>query len=127
MSLANKKHPIKALFGPQRREDILIILIILLIGFASFGLGRLSKIEEMKSPVTIYDPLSTSDTSLGGEVEAAHVQQEGSVVGSKNGSKYHLPWCSGAQRIKEENKVWFATIEEAKEAGYTAAANCKGL
>jgi len=48
-------------------------------------------------------------------------------VVSKNGARYHYPWCSGAQSIKEENKIWFDTKEEAEAAGYTPAANCKGL
>ena len=52
---------------------------------------------------------------------------EGSYVASKSGTKYHLPWCGGAQRIKEENKVWFKTKEDAEKAGYTPAANCKGI
>ena len=49
------------------------------------------------------------------------------VVASKAaGSKlYHHPWCSGAQRIKETNKLWFASESEAIAAGYTLAANCQ--
>ncbi|MDB9944483.1 hypothetical protein OAD26_00590, partial [bacterium] len=49
------------------------------------------------------------------------------VVGSINGTKYHLPWCPGAQQMKEENKIVFETQEQAREAGYTPAGNCKGL
>ena len=49
------------------------------------------------------------------------------VVGSKSGTKYHLPDCPGAKRIKPENLVSFETIAAAKAAGYTAAANCPGL
>jgi hypothetical protein len=48
------------------------------------------------------------------------------VVASKASSSklYHHPWCSGAQRIKETNKLWFPTENEAISAGYTLAANC---
>jgi len=52
---------------------------------------------------------------------------EKSFVASKNGTKYHYPWCPGAQSIKEENKIWFSTKEEAEKAGYQPASNCKGL
>lgn len=48
-------------------------------------------------------------------------------VASKTGKKYYLPSCSGAKRIKEENKVWFDTKAAAEAAGYTAASTCKGL
>ncbi|MBI5005006.1 MAG: hypothetical protein HZC03_00115, partial [Candidatus Lloydbacteria bacterium] len=51
----------------------------------------------------------------------------GNFVASKNGTTYHFPWCSGAIRIKEENKVWFATKEAADRAGSHPAGNCTGL
>ncbi len=49
------------------------------------------------------------------------------VVASKNSTSklYHFTWCSGAKRIKEENKVWFASEAEAVTAGYSLAANCQ--
>lgn len=52
---------------------------------------------------------------------------KGKYVASKSGSKYYLPDCSGVKRIKEENKVWFDTVDEAKAEGYEPAKNCKGL
>jgi hypothetical protein len=52
---------------------------------------------------------------------------KGTYVASKSGSKYYLPACSGAKRIKDENKIWFATKQEAESAGYEAATTCKGL
>lgn len=49
------------------------------------------------------------------------------IVASKNGTKYHYPWCSGAKQISDKNKITFKSIEEARKAGYTPASNCKGL
>lgn len=51
----------------------------------------------------------------------------GAYVASKNGTAYHLPTCTGAKQIKEENKVWFATKADAELAGYKPAKNCKGI
>lgn len=51
----------------------------------------------------------------------------GQYVASKNGTKYYLPSCSGAKRIKEENKVYFSSKEEAEAQGLEPAKNCKGL
>lgn len=48
-------------------------------------------------------------------------------VASMTSSKYHLPWCSGAKRIAEKNKVFFKTRGEAEAAGYSAAENCKDI
>lgn len=58
---------------------------------------------------------------------SASAPQTGNYVASKTGSKYYLPACAGAKRIKDENKVWFATKELAAAAGYQPASNCKGL
>ena len=51
----------------------------------------------------------------------------GKYVASKSGSKFYLPSCAGAKRIRDENKVWFETEAAAEAAGYSPAANCKGL
>ena len=45
-------------------------------------------------------------------------------VGSKNSTKYHLPTCSGAKRIKAENIVCFKSAEEAKSRGYEPSKDC---
>ncbi len=41
-------------------------------------------------------------------------------VGSRNSNKYHLPTCAPAKRIKPENKVCFASKEDAEKRGYLA-------
>ena len=103
-------------------KDFMIAALILLVGFGSFGLGRLSKIEEGRMPVRIEYP-----NTQAGAVANISVVTDKKFVASKNSTKYHHPWCSGAQRIKEENKVWFSSKKEAEKAGYTPAGNCKGL
>ncbi|MHB8651805.1 MAG: hypothetical protein ACYC8S_01585 [Minisyncoccota bacterium] len=60
-------------------------------------------------------------------MSAIDPSRPGAVVASKTGTKYHLPGCAGAQKISETNKVWFASRADAEIAGYTPAANCKGL
>lgn len=57
----------------------------------------------------------------------ANSKPKGNYVASKNGTKYYLLSCSGVSRIKEENKVYFVTAEEAKERGLEPAKNCPGL
>jgi|SRR3989344_7603946 len=112
--------------------DLFIILLIVFVGLLSFGLGRLSLLKETRIPVRIINSITqNASAGMSGEkgdsVNNISNASNGSFVGSKNGSKYHFPWCSGAGRIKEENKVWFSTKEEAERAGYTPAANCPGL
>ncbi len=118
----------------EKDRDIFIAIIIVLVAFGSFGLGRLSKTEELKTPISIenmgasvLEVKTGSKLSSNKESLSPSPQGGGFYVGSKNGSKYHHPWCGGAKRIKEGNKVIFNTIEEAREAGYSPAGNCKGL
>ncbi len=115
-------------------------IIIVLVATFSFGLGRLTKIEEnkpaliIKNSQTFHTPqtaqISQVDASSGGgEGQAGQVKgiKAGQYVASKNGTKYYLPNCSGVNRIKEENKIWLATKEEAEARGLTPAANCPGI
>jgi hypothetical protein len=97
-------------------------------------LGRLSVVLENREPVTLELP-TTSTTTVGtGEAQGISslskevtTGQAGLLVGSKNSTKYHFPWCSGALRITEANKIYFNSIEEARAKGYSPATNCPGL
>ena len=111
-------------------REFVITLLILLVGLGSFGLGRLSKIEEVREPVRIdYGTQNQmgAEESVAAAVSLSVPETQKLFVASKNGNKYHHPWCSGAQRISEANKIWFDSKEEAENAGFTPAANCKGL
>ena len=122
---------VKAWFVPKEDELILVITIVL-VALIGFGLGRLSVSKENKFPIRIEEPIQEANiissvktpgtTPAGGDAKKAAL-----LVGSKNGRVYHFPWCSGAQRIKEENKIYFSSKEEAQKAGYRPAANCEGL
>ena len=126
---------------PKWSDDLFLILVIVLVAFGSFGLGRLSKIEEQKAPIRIenapvvtpqtFPAQSTEATSLNkrqvATPEAVVSNEQGTYVASKTGTKYHYPWCPGAQRISEGNRIYFNSKEEAEARGYTAASNCKGL
>jgi len=113
-------------------DDWGLVLIVILVGLASFGLGRLSALEGHKQPVQVIQSASAAAAVGTAQNEANSGGPEtvpvgGEVVASKNGTVYHLPWCSGAQRISASNKVTFASEAEAKAAGYRPAKNCKGL
>mgnify|MGYP001561660926 CR=1 FL=1 len=113
--------------------DVLIFSIIALVGVAGFGLGRLSALEGSKTPVEILSSqggavvASVEEFGAGSDEAVVTQASTGLLVGSKNSNKYHLPWCPGAQRISEANKVWFSSKAEAVKAGYEPASNCKGL
>lgn len=99
-----------------------IPIIVVFVGFASFGLGRLSA-TETATPIVGLSQVSAA--AAVGEPKAMPIG--GQVVASRTGSAYHYPWCGGASSIKEGNKVWFKSEEAARAAGYKPAKNCKGL
>lgn len=122
-------------FIQNNQSDIILIIGIILIALIGFGTGRLTApnkepivienqgIESIQQSATIYQENEDASTDkLGGAGET-----QGKFVGSKNSNKYHLPWCSGAKRIKPENQIWFQSEEEARKAGYEPAGNCPGL
>jgi len=111
-------------------RDVLIVAILFFSSSASFGLGILAGRDIGQGSGFSITEIPLTASPQGGPSAAAvpaAIPAGGQVVASKSGSKYHLPWCSGAQAIKEENKVWFASREAAEAAGYEPAANCKGL
>lgn len=136
-------------------QDLLLAACMVLLATASFGLGYLAAKEgggaksdgfwvEQAGATTSPDTLSAA---VGAAALAAGTQQtavapkpipvsatpiavapaSGMYLASKNGTKYYLPSCSGAKRIKDENKVWFATKADAEASGRTPASNCPGI
>lgn len=94
-------------------------ILVLLLAAASFGLGRLSVLEDVKSPVSISEaPVQDSPQGIfpGGVYEA-----------SRSGTVYYFPWCASAISIPAASRVWFASESDARAAGYRPAKNCKGL
>lgn len=114
-------------FWHKYEEKIFYPLLILCVAIISYCLGRISIIENKREPLLIIPPSATSSLLLPSGASGEGENQAALLVGSKNGNKYHFPWCSGASRISEANKVYFKSPEEAKAKGYTPASNCPGL
>ncbi len=96
-----------------------LVAMIFLVAVASFGLGRLSALEDARPPVSILRaPTESSQRAMAAG---------GLFVAARSGSVYYYPWCAGALKILPQNQRWFQSEEAAKRAGYTPAKNCKGL
>lgn len=122
--IQNLWNKIKAWFLP-REGEVVLAAVIILTALASFGLGRLSALGKNKFPVRI-ETKNQSAAALSSQNPKTESAQN-LFVASRNGQVYHFPWCAGAQRIKEENKIYFSSKEEAQKAGLRPAANCEGL
>ena len=118
-------------------KQLFVPVLVILIGFLGFGLGRLSKIEEGRVPVTIEYPAGEDtpaealnqgpDGVSTGKMGDTSKATTSPIVASKNGTKYYFTWCSGASRISTKNRVYFSTAAAAEARGLTKAANCPGL
>jgi len=114
------------------KEDLFIVLIIFFVGLISFGLGKLSVLEKGNETATVLVREQIADnkpaiTSTSPKPASVPKKTSGMLVASVNGEKYYLPTCAGVSKIKEENKIWFDSSEEARAQGFTPAANCPGL
>lgn len=125
MSIAQARDTCKALFGRLSGflagipRDALIVGILILSSSLCFGLGYLAGLDAGRTSEISIEP---------GFVPApSAVSSAEQVVASRNGTKYYLPGCAGADRITEANRVWFPSPSVARKAGYAPAANCAGL
>ncbi len=108
---------------PGAKERIFVVVLIILVGTASFGLGRLSISEKGKIPVHVESFGTGTSEVLGASTE--NTEAEGSVVASKNGTAYYYPTCTGAGRIAEKNKITFKSGKEAEAFGLHIGPGCK--
>lgn len=127
----------------DNQADVVLIFGVILVAMISFGLGRLTVTQTTKEPVVIENQRAgvldnveqnlnqdnagqntnneKSSSSANQKSDAAS-SEKGIIVASKNGTKYHWPWCSWAKKIKPENQAWFSSEAEAKAAGYEPCA-----
>lgn len=119
-------------------SHVLVVSILMLSSTASFMLGMLAGRGQAPVPLTLPSGGEVRVLDGAGQQVAPSALPAAAAaplygapgqgfVASKNGTKYYLPSCGGAGRIKEENKVWFASKADAEASGYTPAANCPGL
>lgn len=84
---------------------------------------KISEVHVTVSPVkgTEAPEPSSIDPTL---APSAPAQAQGAYEASSRSDKFHLPSCSSASRISEDNRVWFQTRDEAIAAGYSPCGKC---
>jgi hypothetical protein len=130
MSIPNLIYKIKREMGIDK-STLIYLCIIIGVGIGSFGLGRISTSDNLlrsnNLKIVEREPLLENKNNNINEVSQIQTQAMGErvYVASKNGKMYYNIGCSGASRIKDENKVWFSTKEEAEKSGYALSSTCK--
>lgn len=150
MNITEISHKIKAWIQTNTGQTVLILLILVASNMASFYVGKSSTapIKSVLNPsiqatgdYSLADPEILKEGTLAAAVAASKTTkgQQGTTqaeesydtspryVASKNGRVYYFTWCAGGKKIAAENRVYFETANEAKEAGLTPSTACEGL
>jgi len=113
---------------------IMYLFVVIGVGVSCFGLGRLSVVTktDMNDEIIFTNTPQSSVNSQQASAYESYVDtkvtplvQERNYVASKNGKLYYSASCSGANRIKTENQIWFALSSDAEKLGYTLSISCK--
>jgi hypothetical protein len=128
---------IKHFIGSEQGKDILVVIIVILVGLGSFALGRLSikanpstaqqenESQDVNQPASVVSGMdlitNTDETAVADNSNS----KEKNFFASSRGSKYYPVGCSTGKTIKQENRIYFTTGEEAQTAGYTLSSACK--
>ncbi len=133
MSINDFMNKIKGQIGIDR-NTLLTLLILVFVGIGSFGLGRLERGELIQKSnikldntnvIPVKEEIGKSNSVESSDFKIDTNSRRKMYVASKNGKLYYGVNCSGANRIKIENQMWFATTLEAEDSGFSKAASCK--
>ena len=122
---------VKLWLQSEQGKDIMTVIIVIMVGLGSFGLGRLSK--NAPNPGLKIEYRDQSGNAIGSvdtpqykpQLNTASANTSGkNFFGSSRGTKYYSLGCSAGQNIKQENRVYFDTALEAEKAGYTLSTSC---
>jgi hypothetical protein len=126
---------IKQFIESEKGKDVMIVIIVILVGLGSFELGRLSKTDQTTGIKIEYgnqaenqEASAFSSINLLQNTNNSPITQNSTsknFFASNRGSKYYSIGCSGGKTIKQENRVYFATKEEAETAGYELSSSCR--
>ena len=104
-------------------KDILYVGVLFFACIVSFALGMLVERDlGARKPFTITTP---GHPAVPENAAAPLPAGSREVVMAKNGRVYYYAWCSGASRIRPENRVTLASAAIAEARGYALSATCK--
>ena len=69
-------------------------------------------------------PKYTTETSSAPNDEDDSISDEYSYVGNTNSHKFHFPDCKSVEQMKEKNKCFFSSRDEAISRGFVPCKNC---
>ena len=140
------KQFINQILESEKGKDILIVIIVILVGLGSFELGRLSKennstglkidytdqnrgqntqiIDQEANVILGPNSIKTPNSTISKITQNSDFVNK-NFFASSSGSKYYSISCSAGKTIKQENRIYFSTGEEAQLAGYMLSSACQ--
>ncbi len=131
---------IKQFVESEKGKDIMVVLIVILVGFGAFELGRLSKSGSSSGikieyngevePANVLSALKESKLISSPKVTESKTTTNQSATNknffaSNRGKKYYPVGCSAGDSLKQENRIYFETREDAEKAGYVLSSSCR--
>ena len=87
--------------------------------------GSSPEVPEPEEPIVQEQPEVPISPSFDEPVaETTSQKSSGVYVGSVDSDKYHNPGCRFAKEILPENEIWFDSIEDAQNSGYSPCGGC---
>lgn len=116
------KQKIKSFIDRGIRSDVYWVVTIIVAILASFSLGM---IYERKLQSRMYSVHIEHQDFFDQLWEGYRNQQNtGNYFASKNGTKLYPVGCKAGNRILQENRVFFQTLEQARSLGYEMSSQC---
>jgi hypothetical protein len=109
-------------FIAEYADAIFSVCLFIALGLATFSLGMIYERDRHANSSDVYIDRASESDALWEAYESQ--RQTGDYFGSRNGTKIYTRNCSAGQRIKDENRIYFKTIEQATSMGYTLSDSC---
>lgn len=116
-------------WGREHEKNLFIDLALVLGFLIGLGAGLLTNSNRVSSiiidkNIKIGLPTTTNNQAGNNSNVPKTTVISGNFLASINGKAYYPVNCDAANRIKEENRIWFNSREEAEAEGYKLAQNC---
>lgn len=124
MQIIDKAHKkIKFILESSWFDELMWLSIILFVAVGSFSVGVIYEKQKIKESTPIEIQHSQRALDLWDQYHKnSFFNQE--YLASKNGTIVYPVGCAKANKIKKENIIYFADLEDAVEKGYTPTTGC---
>jgi len=117
----NKK--IKEVLATSWIDEVMWVAIIMFVGLGSFSLGMIHERKQYLEQNPVEVSYSTEALLLWEAYQNIN-QQDQNFFASKSGSIVYPAGCTKGDRVKEENRVFFTSAEQAVNEGYRLVEGC---